>query len=140
MSGANQFLLECPVCRAKSLVTGGAKIYCPPCGYEADGTNGAADWVNNVLGIVEQPGHRKRAIHECPACKKETLVAAGSAGGSAKENFICFSCGSRWQDDELLICQECSRLWPADEFEELIICRSSVGFYVCHSCYEKVFK
>jgi len=134
MSGKNQFLLECPVCRAMSLVVSNGKVYCPLCGYEADGKSGAVDWVNTMLGAAEQPGRKGRAIHECPECGAETLVTAGS------KTFICFSCGNRWKEDELQCCPECYRLQPVAAFEELIICRSSVGFYVCRSCYGKIFK
>lgn len=140
MSGTDQILLECPACRAISLEISKAGVCCPSCGYSADGKNGAIDYVN--APVAGQPDRSKRAVHECPECKVETLVTAGSGHGqkAGSKTFICFTCGNRWKEDELQYCPECYRLRPITEFEELIVCRSSVGFYVCRNCYGKIFK
>lgn len=67
-------------------------------------------------------------VLECPRCSREWQMTGDG-------RVLCPSCGY-----ELVRCPECIQWKPADEFEELIICRSAVGFYVCRECYEKIFK
>lgn len=59
-------------------------------------------------------------------------------GEKPAPHFACSSCGSRWNKEDMEYCPGCGELKPAGEFEELIICRSAVGFYVCRSCYGKI--
>jgi hypothetical protein len=79
-------------------------------------------------------------VYECPKCGKQALVLPDKAGISMVNQFSCFSCGSQWKENELERCPECYQWKPGGEFEELIICRSSVGFYVCRACYENIFQ
>lgn len=108
---------ECPRCHREWHIAEDGKVRCHACGYEA---------------IVP--------VYECPKCGSQALVLSGKAGISMVNQFSCFSCGSQWNENELERCPECYQWKPGGEFEELIICRSSVGFYVCHTCYEKIFK
>lgn len=78
---------------------------------------------------------------ECPRCGARAL-ADRHAGKEEQPGprYTCFSCGGSWPAEEIKSCPECGRLQFSREFEELIICRSSAGFYVCRDCYEKIFK
>ena len=108
---------ECPRCRREGHITADGKFLCHSCGYEP----------------IE-------ILYECPKCGSQSLALPGEAGINTVDQFACFSCVNRWSDNELERCPECYQWKPSDEFEELIICRSSVGFYVCRTCYENIFK
>jgi transcription elongation factor Elf1 len=110
-------VLECPRCRQEWRITEDGKAFCSSCGHESE-----------------------LQFFECPNCSKTALVGQVGAGKDSDYSFHCYSCGSRWSDNELERCPECYQWKPSGEFEELIICRSSVGFYVCRACYEKIFK
>ena len=86
---------------------------------------------------MESPSEK---VYTCPACGNEALVDAGKIDSSKNPGlrFACFSCGRTWREGELTYCPQCGRPAPSDELEELIICRSAVGFYVCKNCYEKI--
>ncbi|TEB12337.1 hypothetical protein [Pelotomaculum propionicicum] len=107
--------LVCPGCRWEMRVSGNEKAVCDSCGCELP-------------------------VYECPNCQNQGLVKIKEDGGAADAYFLCFSCGGRWAGSELERCPECYQWRPGEEFEELIICRSSVGFYVCGNCYGKIFK
>jgi predicted RNA-binding Zn-ribbon protein involved in translation (DUF1610 family) len=110
-------VLECTRCRQEWQVNGEGKAFCRSCGQESE-----------------------LQIYECPDCGETALVGQGGDGKDSADHFHCYSCGSRWSDNELERCPECYQWKPGGEFEELIICRSSVGFYVCRACYENIFK
>ena len=137
-------LLECPRCRREWHITGDGKVLCNSCGYETDSYNGSVEYIENTawLEIPECKNVKKTKlpIYECPKCSSLALVDQGKAGRSAACQFLCFSCGSQWPENKLERCPECYQWKPGGEFEELIICRSSVGFYVCRTCYENIFK
>jgi Zn-finger nucleic acid-binding protein len=136
-------LLECPRCRREWSITGDGKVLCSSCGYETDSYNGAMQYIENTdrLKTPECSDVKtKLPIYECPKCGSLALVDQGEAGRSAVCQFLCFSCGSQWSENELQRCPECFQWKHSGEFEELIICRSSVGFYVCRACYENIFK
>ncbi len=82
----------------------------------------------------------KQPVDQCPSCGAPALSDLKGGRENAESRFLCSSCGARWADGELERCPECIRWKPRQEFEELIICRSAVGFYVCRACYEKIFK
>ena len=86
---------------------------------------------------MESPSEK---VYTCPACGSEALAGAGKTDGLKNPGFCfaCFSCGRTWREGELNYCPQCGRPVPSDELEELIICRSAVGFYVCKNCYEKI--
>lgn len=133
--------LECPRCRQEWHITGDGKVLCHSCGYETDSYNGAVEFIEKIMGITKSDNIKtKLPVYHCPNCENPAMVDQGGAGRLAGPRFFCFSCGNQWFEKELERCPECNQLQPGGEFEELIICRSSVGFYVCRSCYEKIFK
>ncbi len=138
----NQVLLECPRCRTGTLILGNKLVECSACDYAVDDLTGVIDWAENILGLNEDKDAKfKWPIYQCPQCASEALLDTETCGSRiTSPQFICFSCGSHWPKDDLEQCPECGLPGIKDEFEELIICRSSVGFYVCRSCYEKIFK
>jgi len=136
-------MLECPRCRREWRITGDGKVLCSSCGYETDSYNGAVEYIEKTAGL-KKPEHinmkTKLPVYECPKCGNLALVVQDEAGRGAASQFLCFSCGGQWSENELERCPECYQWKPGGEFEELIICRSSVGFYVCRACYENIFK
>jgi predicted RNA-binding Zn-ribbon protein involved in translation (DUF1610 family) len=136
-------ILECPRCRREWHITGHGKVLCVSCGYETDSYTGAVEYIEKSAGLQIHDNinaQSKLPIYECPECGNLALVVQCEAGTSSASQFLCFSCGGQWYENELERCPECYQWKPGEEFEELIICRSSVGFYVCRACYEKIFK
>lgn len=136
-------VLACPRCSREWQITGAGRVRCSSCGYETDSYTGAAEYIKKHAGLETHEGidaKSKPPIYECPACGALALLEWTEAGLNAGFQFLCFSCGSLWTTNELARCPECMQWKPGGEFEELIICRSAVGFYVCRACYEKIFK
>lgn len=136
-------VLECPRCRRERQITGDGRVLCSPCGYETDSYTGAVEHIKMAAGLDIHNGDNTKSklpIYECPKCGSLALIDQIKAGINTESRFICFSCGSQWASGELERCPECIQWKPGEEFEELIICRSAVGFYVCRGCYEKIFK
>jgi len=131
---------KCPYCRADSLTVDDRGAACAACGYRAEGGEAAKEWAASNL----EPGRRHSGaglpVFECPGCSVEALVELGGESGAGRPAYLCFSCGGSWEKDELECCPECNRLRPRGGFEELVICRSAVGFYVCGECYARVFR
>lgn len=136
-------VLTCPRCRSEWHITGDGKVLCHSCGHEVDSYSGAAAFIEQTA-CIKKPGNvnvkARLPIYECPSCKDMALVNQNECGGIEGPQFFCFSCGGQWSVHELERCPECNQWRPGEEFEELIICRSSVGFYVCGDCYSKIFK
>lgn len=136
-------VLECPRCRRERQITGDGRVLCTSCGYETDSYTGAVEYLMKAAGLDIHNGDNAKSrlpIYECPECSSLALIDKIKAGINTGCRFLCFSCNSQWSDGELERCPECIQWKPGEEFEELIICRSSVGFYVCRGCYEKIFK
>jgi predicted RNA-binding Zn-ribbon protein involved in translation (DUF1610 family) len=107
---------KCPQCGKKSLRVEGEKAVCLAC----SGTN---------------------KVYPCPQCGVRALVERIPGGERhPAPRYLCFSCGGSWAAGEIETCPECGRPEFSTEFEELIICRSAAGFYVCRKCYEKIFR
>lgn len=138
----NQLSFTCPRCRAQSLRIKENRAGCISCGYQAEGKKAAVELVEkNLEGKNSSAKKLKIPVYECPECTEEALVDLGAAGECCDgPHFICFACGCSWQKEELERCPECNQLKPGSGFEELIICRSAVGFYVCGDCYLKIFR
>jgi hypothetical protein len=136
-------VLECPRCRREWKITGDGKVLCGSCGYETDSYTGAVEYIEKTSGLQIHDSinaNSKIPIYECPECGNLALIDQIGAGISTDRQFLCFSCGGYWAVGKLERCPECIEWKPVEEFEELIICRSSVGFYVCRACYDKIFK
>ncbi len=136
-------VLACPRCSREWQITGDGRVCCSSCGYETDSYTGAVEYIKMHEGLEihnDIYAESKLPIYECPACGALALLNRTEASINAGFQFLCFSCGSQWSDNELERCPECIQWKPGEEFEELIICRSAVGFYVCRACYDKIFK
>ncbi|OPZ72163.1 MAG: hypothetical protein BWY80_01185 [Firmicutes bacterium ADurb.Bin456] len=121
--------LKCPLCRLTELQIGDGNVSCSSCGYESESSK-----YMNILSI-------QKHTRSCPTCSREALIDLDKAGLYQDQGplFLCFFCGASWLPREMDYCPECDEPRPRNEFQELNICRSSVGFYVCHSCYNKIF-
>lgn len=136
-------VLKCPRCSQEWQITGDGKVRCGSCGYVTDSFSGAAEYIEKNAGLKKPDGinaNSKLPVHECPQCGSTAMVDMLRTGTDKDCQFLCFSCGGKWAEGELERCPECIQWKPGEEFQELIICRSAVGFYVCRSCYEKIFK
>lgn len=136
-------ILKCPRCSQEWQITGDGKVRCGSCGYETDSYSCAVEYLEKNAGLKNHDGvyaGSKLPVYECPQCGVMAMIDKFRAGIDNGYQFLCFSCGSRWAEGELERCPECIQWKRGEEFEELIICRSAVGFYVCRSCYEKIFK
>jgi RecJ-like exonuclease len=136
-------VLDCPRCGREWQITGDGNVVCESCGYKTGSYAAAIEYLRKHAGL-EIHDHinikSQLPVYECPRCGGLALTDQFKAGTGPGNQFLCFSCGSRWAEGELERCPECIQWRPGEEFEELIICRSAVGFYVCRSCYEKIFK
>jgi Zn finger protein HypA/HybF involved in hydrogenase expression len=119
--------LKCPLCSLTKLQIVGGMVSCVSCGYKSES--------NRYMNLLSIQNHAS----PCPACATRALVDLDKAGLYKQQGplFVCFSCGKSWLPKEMDYCPECDNPQPRDEFQELIICRSSVGFYVCRSCYNR---
>ena len=136
-------ILACPRCSREWQITGDGWVRCSSCGYETDSYTGAIEYIRIHKGLKSLDGidaKSKPQIYSCPACGALALLERAETDLHANFQFLCFSCGGFWAANELARCPECMEWKPGEEFEELIICRSAVGFYVCRACYEKIFK
>ena len=124
-----QWILECPLCGLRDLQIEGGRVSCGSCEYEAESKKHM-----DLLSI-------QSFSRQCPGCGVEALVDLQKTGVLIHPGarFFCFACGNSWSPEKMEYCPECGEPRPRDEFEELIICRSSVGFYVCRNCYNKIF-
>jgi len=133
-------LLECPECGKKSLCIKEKRAGCLSCSYTNEGEKAAGEWVRKIIGKGDTEKARQ-PVCSCPQCGAQALVDR-SPGGERQPDpqYLCFSCGGSWPAEEIESCPECGRPEFSAEFEELIICRSAAGFYVCRKCYEKIFQ
>lgn len=126
--------LKCPLCLAEALIVRSSGSACTFCGYKEKGKKAALDFIEKSTG-------KGAKVYECPDCTEEALVDLRSAGELMDSPaIVCFNCGGTWGREELELCPECRKMRPGSGFEELIICRSAVGFYVCGECYLRIFK
>src|SRR5258707_1955782 len=115
-------LLECPTCLRETLRPD-VSVECFFCGYRADGDE-AADYF-----IAQNPNASARKYY-CPECGNKTLVDLGVNGGATPSTeFLCFGCGSRWDEGALVVCFGCDQIELAG-FMTQIGCRQCFNSYV----------
>ena len=110
-------LIECPECGEKLLRHGDDETACECffCGYSENSQIVAKKYIENILHISEyEIGHHggEFPLCECPECGCESMVKTG-------DEYICFSCGIKYDLDELRECTLCGKLfYPIeDEFD-----------------------
>ncbi len=98
-------VLPCPGCQQDALtIDNGTE--CLFCGYKADGEVAANAYVANILGINRFRFEKDGGIWPvgiCPDCEWQSCVDADSVG------YMCFGCGTRWEQGELDECGRCGR-------------------------------
>lgn len=106
----------CPSCHEPLLVPNykDNRCHCFLCGYEADGEEGARDYLYHVERIDEyrtvKDGSRY-PLYTCPECGHYSFVELG-------HKYVCFSCRMNYLNDEIDFCQECGELYvkPDDDY------------------------
>jgi hypothetical protein len=99
-------LLECPCCLQQTLRPD-VSVECMFCGYRADPETAA-----NFFMAQHQIRH---GMYFCPDCDSKALVDLGAAGNAAPATqFICFGCGSQWDEGTLKECPLCQSLESPD--------------------------
>lgn len=94
--------LECPCCLQQTLRPD-VSVECMFCGYRADPETAA-----NFFMAQHQVRH---GLYFCPDCDSKALVDLGAAGNAAPATqFICFGCGSQWDEGTLEECPLCQSL------------------------------
>ena len=95
-------LIECPCCLQLTLGCD-VGVECMFCGYRADPEAAA--------NFFMAQHHVRHALHFCPDCNSRALVDLGAAGNAAPATqFVCFGCGSQWDEGTLTECQLCQGL------------------------------
>lgn len=114
-------VIECPCCLQQTLRPD-VCVECMFCGYRASAEDAA-----NFFIAQHQIG---QAIYFCPDCVNEALVDLGAAGNAAPSTqFICFGCGSRWDEGTLEECPLCQELESPDYMTPMG-CRECFNSYV----------
>jgi hypothetical protein len=95
-------LLECPCC-LQQMLRPDVSVECMFCGYRAEPETAASFFM-----AQHQIGH---GMYFCPDCDSKALVDLGAAGNAAPATqFICFGCGSQWDEGTLEECPLCQNL------------------------------
>lgn len=99
-------IIQCPTCLQEALKPD-VEVECLFCTYRDEATNAAELYSSGVSEL----DHAR--LLRCLECENQTLVATGAGGGMAPAvEFICFSCGHKWLEGSLKICQFCGE--PGD--------------------------
>lgn len=110
-------VLTCPACQQEALTIDDGDE-CLFCGYKAEGAVAANDYVTNIMGLDRFRFEKDGGVWPvgfCPDCDWQACVDADSAG------YLCFGCGSRWQQGELDECGRCGRFIDTEK-NEIGIC------------------
>ena len=114
-------VIECPCCLQQTLRPD-VSVECMFCGYRADPENAA-----HFFMAQHHVGH---AMYFCPGCGSKALVDLGAAGNAAPATqFICFGCGSQWDEGTLEECPLCQEL-ESPAYMTPMGCRECFGAYV----------
>lgn len=110
-------IIECPACYQHAFVLKD-KLTCLFCGYSDDPETVAIEYIENILDInayyeIKSGGYFP--LEECFECEEETMV-------DNREDFICFSCHSKWSRADVLECGGCADLFLRDEDTFMNIC------------------
>jgi hypothetical protein len=107
-------VVECPRCSQEALILGDGNPRCLFCGYKAEPTAAADDYLSNVLGlskyaIVKDGG--EWPCHQCAKCEMEAMVRRD-------DDYLCLCCGARFLPRELDRCPGCGRPYMAGSGED----------------------
>lgn len=118
-------IIKCPMCYQESFILAD-NLKCLFCGYTDTPETAAENYIENVLRInkyyeVTQGGHYP--LEECPECGSTTMVDDG-------DNYICFTCLSKWDRDEFNECSGCGQLYRVQEDDYIDVCESCVSYRI----------
>lgn len=119
-------LVKCPSCKEKLLkcnYNDSNTCQCFFCTYKEDGEKAADEYLSSIQGlneytIVKDGG--KYPLYECSECGKSSMV-------NADEKYICFHCGTYFDEHELSFCSECGMLYLKND-DDLEICSSCMDY------------
>lgn len=116
----------CLTCYQQTLVIDeGTK--CLFCGASGSGEDVAEDFVFKILGIskyVTNDGG-EYPIYECFECGAESLVHSNQEYDSF--DWLCFTCGTKWDYDEIVFCETCGNPYTISE-RDIGMCSSCVEY------------
>jgi hypothetical protein len=99
-------IIQCPTCLQEALKPD-VEVECIFCGYKDEATS-AAELYSSGVTEADNP-----KVFRCLNCENQTLVDTGAEGGmSPAVEFICFTCGHKWEEGSLKICVFCGE--PGD--------------------------
>jgi hypothetical protein len=114
-------LIQCPCCLQPTL-TPDVDVECLFCGYRATCEDAANLFVAHHGASTN--------IGFCPQCENESFVDLAPTGNAAPSiQFVCFGCGSKWDEGELEICELCHQPESRDYMTPRG-CRECYGAYV----------
>ncbi len=116
-------IIKCPMCYQESFILAD-DLKCLFCGYTDTPETAAENYIENVLRInkyyeVSQGGHYP--LEQCPECGNTTMVDDG-------DNFICFTCLSKWDRDEFKECSDCGQLYRVHDDDYIDVCESCLKY------------
>jgi predicted RNA-binding Zn-ribbon protein involved in translation (DUF1610 family) len=109
-----EYLMECPECGEMLLRHGDGDTQCECyyCGYSEKPSDVAKKYIENVLHISQYEVGRHGGefpLFTCPDCDTDSMVKTDSS-------YFCFSCGVKYQLNELKYCELCGKLFfPIDD-------------------------
>lgn len=104
-------VIECPKCLQETLKAD-PLVSCAFCGYSQDAKDAAELFIENVLGDTKFSAWEEGGrfpLYCCPECMSMALV------NYDEWKFMCFGCGSRFDNGELEICDDCGEPCDAEE-------------------------
>jgi len=111
IEGYNNIEPECPGCGEK-LILGDGDPRCE-CGWTMNATEAAEEYMSRVWGRPPARSFGEGGVEAliCPLCEEEALADTGEAGGYslATVEYICFSCGSKWVEGMINMCDNCGQ-------------------------------
>jgi hypothetical protein len=103
--------IACPCCLQPTLLPD-VSVECVFCGYRAK----AEDAANFFIAQHQT----RQAVYFCPNCDNEALIDLGATGNAASvTQFICFACGSQWNEGALQECPLCQELESPDRMTHM---------------------
>lgn len=117
------FVSTCNHCLQETTVVGD-NVSCLFCGHHFKNSKEAAhEYVNDILGESQYEAATQGGewpVYRCPECWNETLVHDNA------ERFICFDCGEKWDNGDMVFCDSCGS--PFQTHED--------GQFMCGDCFE----
>lgn len=124
-------VVECPNCSKMALVTDveGSTMspQCLFCYFTGSGPEVAEAYAEQVLHLSAYEAIKdggEDPVRDCPECDENSLVPGAAVANRPKIDYLCFSCSTTYEHDELIDCERCGALIPAldDDWSVCSIC------------------